>query len=100
MAQHQPSRSAISSNQPGQAALRRSLTGITQHTLTMQLRELDQDRLVSRTAYAEKPLRVEYELTDAAGGVHGIAELVESLWRARQYLREYADTLRTSRLTD
>ena len=69
MAQHQPSRSAISSNQPGQAALRRSLTGITQNTLTMQLRELEQDRLVLRTAYAEKPLRVEYELTDAAYGL-------------------------------
>jgi DNA-binding HxlR family transcriptional regulator len=50
-------------------ALRRSLDGITQHMLTMQLRELEQDGLVSRTAYAEKPLRVEYELTDAACGL-------------------------------
>ena len=50
-------------------ALRRSLTGITQHMLTMQLRELEQDGLVSRTAYAEKPLRVEYALTDAAYGL-------------------------------
>jgi DNA-binding HxlR family transcriptional regulator len=50
-------------------ALRRSLEGITQHMLTMQLRELEQDGLVSRTAYAEKPLRVEYELTDAAYGL-------------------------------
>jgi DNA-binding HxlR family transcriptional regulator len=50
-------------------ALRRSLTGITQHMLTMQLRELEQNGLVSRTAYAEKPLRVEYELTDAAYGL-------------------------------
>ena len=50
-------------------ALRRSLDGITQHMLTMQLRELEQDGLVSRTAYAEKPLRVEYELTDAAYGL-------------------------------
>jgi len=67
----------------------------------MQLRELDQDRLVSRTAYAEKPLRVEYELTDAAGGVHGIAELVESPWRARQQLtgEHYADTIKLGRLS-
>jgi DNA-binding HxlR family transcriptional regulator len=49
--------------------LRRSLNGITQHMLTMQLRELEGDGLVLRTAYAEKPLRVEYELTDAAHGL-------------------------------
>ena len=50
-------------------ALRRSVAGITQHMLTTQLRELEQDGLVSRTAFAGKPLRVEYELTDAAYGL-------------------------------
>lgn len=50
-------------------ALRRSVHGITQHMLTTQLRELERDGLVSRTAFAEKPLRVEYELTDAAYGL-------------------------------
>ncbi len=50
-------------------ALRRSIGGITQHMLTTQLRELEQDGLVSRTVFAEKPLRVEYELTDAAYGL-------------------------------
>ena len=50
-------------------ALRRSLAGITQHMLTVQLRELENDGLVLRTAFAEKPLRVEYELTDAAYGL-------------------------------
>ncbi|QOZ13139.1 transcriptional regulator [Bradyrhizobium sp. CCBAU 51765] len=50
-------------------ALRRSIGGITQHMLTTQLRELEQDGLVSRIVLAEKPLRVAYELTDAAYGL-------------------------------
>ena len=50
-------------------ALRRALADITQHMLTAQLRELERDGLVIRTVLAEKPLRVEYELTDAAYGL-------------------------------
>src|SRR5882757_8030732 len=50
-------------------ALRRSLGDITQHMLTAQLRELARDGLVLRAAFAEKPLRVEYELSDAAYGL-------------------------------
>ncbi|MET4387598.1 DNA-binding HxlR family transcriptional regulator [Bradyrhizobium sp. F1.4.3] len=50
-------------------ALRRSIGGITQHVLATQLRELEQDGLVWRTAFAERTLRVEYELTDAAYGL-------------------------------
>jgi DNA-binding HxlR family transcriptional regulator len=50
-------------------ALRRAVGGITQHMPTMQLRELEQDGLVLRTAFAGQPLRVEYELTDAAYGL-------------------------------
>jgi DNA-binding HxlR family transcriptional regulator len=50
-------------------ALRRAVGGVTQHMLTAQLRELQQDGLVLRTAFAEVPLRVEYELTDAAYGL-------------------------------
>lgn len=46
--------------------LRRSLPGITQHMLTAQLRELAHSGLVVRTAHAEIPPRVEYELTEAA----------------------------------
>jgi len=48
--------------------LRRMVGGITQHMLTVQLRELKRDGLVVRTTFADVPLRVEYELTDAACG--------------------------------
>ena len=44
--------------------LQRQLPDITQRMLTQRLRELERDGLISRTIYAEVPIRVEYEMTE------------------------------------
>lgn len=43
--------------------LKKRLPNITERMLTLQLRKLEQDKIVKRTVYAEVPPRVEYELT-------------------------------------
>ena len=45
-------------------ALHRAIPGISQRMLTLTVRNLERDGLLTRTAYAESPPRVEYDLTD------------------------------------
>src|SRR5262245_40506504 len=54
--------------------LQRALPGVTQRMLTLQLRELERDGLVTRTVYAEVPPRVEYALTEPARGLLPVME--------------------------
>jgi len=49
--------------------LRRQLHGVTQRMLTHTLRQLERDGLISRRDFAEKPLRVEYSLTELGMGL-------------------------------
>ena len=44
--------------------LNRQIPQITEKMLSLQLKELESDGIVSRTIYAEVPPRVEYALTD------------------------------------
>ena len=56
--------------------LRRALPGITQHMLTLRLREMEADGLVKRTVYDENILRVEYEISEAAYGLKPVFHAV------------------------
>lgn len=51
--------------------LRRRVGEVTPRVLTRQLRELEQDGIVTRRAYPEVPPRVEYSLTPTGEGLRG-----------------------------
>lgn len=46
--------------------LQRQIPGISRRMLTLTLRNLERDGLLTRTSHAEMPPRVEYALTDLA----------------------------------
>ncbi|MGW3014321.1 winged helix-turn-helix transcriptional regulator [Streptomyces sp. NPDC001219] len=52
--------------------LKQAMPTVTQRMLTRQLRELEEDGLVSRTVYAEVPPKVEYTLTEAGESLRDI----------------------------
>src|SRR5438270_13540580 len=56
--------------------LRRALGSISQRMLTLTLRGLERDGLVSRTVFPTIPPRVDYELTDLG---RGLSKPVEAL---------------------
>jgi DNA-binding HxlR family transcriptional regulator len=58
--------------------LKRSIDGISQRMLTLTLRGLERDGLVTRTVFPTVPPRVDYELTDLGQTLikmlHGLGE--------------------------
>jgi len=57
--------------------LRHAIAGISQRMLTLALRNLERDGLVTRTVYPEIPPRVEYALTDLG---RTLTEPLDALW--------------------
>ncbi len=49
--------------------LRRSLDGVSPRTLSVRLRELEAEGILTRKIYAEVPPRVEYRLTEKGAGL-------------------------------
>lgn len=60
--------------------LKKAIPGVTQHMLTSQLRELEEDGLVTRIVYAEVPPKVEYKITPKALGLGPAIEALTIWW--------------------
>ncbi|MFE1768255.1 winged helix-turn-helix transcriptional regulator [Streptomyces angustmyceticus] len=71
--------------------LRQAMPTVTQRMLTRQLRELEDDGLVSRTVYPEVPPRVEYALTEIGESLRDIIGQLDT-WgsRYRRHLNSQA----------
>ena len=70
--------------------LRRLTPNATERMITLQLRELEADGVVSRHVYAEVPPRVEYELTDFGRSLEEILTLMQA-WGAAFKARRLAE---------
>jgi DNA-binding HxlR family transcriptional regulator len=71
--------------------LRNTIGGISQRMLTLTLRNLERDGLVTRTVYPEIPPRVEYALTDLG---RTLTEPLDALWR---WAAEHQDDVQQAR---
>lgn len=71
--------------------LRNAIGGISQRMLTLTLRNLERDGLVTRTVYPEIPPRVEYQLTELG---RTLTEPLDALW---VWASEHQDEVRAAR---
>ncbi|GAA4205350.1 hypothetical protein GCM10022289_24620 [Pedobacter jeongneungensis] len=68
--------------------LKKRLPNITERMLTLQLRKLEENKIITRTVYAEVPPRVEYELTPIGYELKPIIKLLESWGEKHKALDE------------
>ena len=75
--------------------LKRKVGNVTQRMLTKQLRELEEDGLISRRVYAEVPPKVEYRLTEKGKSLRPIL-LALRKWGARYALPKVSTKVRSA----
>ncbi|MCW3464632.1 winged helix-turn-helix transcriptional regulator [Chitinophaga nivalis] len=68
--------------------LKKSISGISERVLVLQLRELEKDNLIKRIIYPEVPPRVEYELTPLGFSMEALLQHIAD-WG---YTHMHADT--------
>jgi DNA-binding HxlR family transcriptional regulator len=66
--------------------LARSVPGISQKMLTQQLRQMEEDGLVSRKIYPEVPPRVEYSLTGIGTSLKPVLDAMHK-WGAKYMMQ-------------
>ncbi|CAN7456066.1 helix-turn-helix domain-containing protein [Phenylobacterium sp. LjRoot225] len=71
--------------------LRRNIHGVSQRMLTLTLRLLERDGLVTRTVFATVPPSVEYQLTPLG------RTLIEPVRALSQWARQHRDEIRAAR---
>lgn len=65
--------------------LEKRITGITQKMLTQQLREMEHDRLITRTVYPQVPPKVEYALTDHGKSLQSVLKALSEWGSAHDH---------------
>lgn len=66
------------------SALHRSIPGATRRVLNVQLAEMEQHGLVSKTIFPELPPRVEYQLTSLGQSLLPVIEVMEQWGNAHR----------------
>ncbi|RBQ03348.1 winged helix-turn-helix transcriptional regulator [Pedobacter miscanthi] len=67
--------------------LKKLIPNITERMLTLQLRKLEENKIIKRTVYAEVPPRVEYELTEIGYDLKPIIKMLENWGEKHKALR-------------
>lgn len=77
------------------SVIKSSIEGISQKMLTVTLRALERDGLVTRTVHPEVPPRVEYQLTELGltllPAMHGLMDWLQASWPIIQGNRQSFD---------